>query len=124
MALLLLGLAYQKFGTAIEEQQEIVAEIADVMMAAFALESSVLRAMKNNGSGKGVARGYCELIARHSWGVIEQAATEVIALCSEGDERRTTLMLLRKLTRRDMTDTISVRRAVARTLLDAGRYIV
>ena len=46
VVLLLLGAAYQKFAANMEEQQEVLAGIADAMISAFALESSVLRWLK------------------------------------------------------------------------------
>ena len=123
VALLLLGLAYQKFGTAIEEQQEVLAGISDVMMNAFALESCVLRAAKIGSRGRNAA-AYVTLFAHHAMNDLERAAVEVVAFCSEGDTRRTNLAVLRKLTRRDTVDAIQLRRDTAKRLLEAGKYIV
>jgi alkylation response protein AidB-like acyl-CoA dehydrogenase len=129
--LLLLGLAYQKFGLALEEQQEVLAGITDVLMNAFALESCVLRAAKmaakppaNMASRERAASIYVSLFAQHAMNELVRAAEEVVAYCSEGDTRRTNLAVLRKLTRRDAADVIQLRRDAARRLLDAGRYIV
>jgi len=121
--LLLLGLAYQKFGLALEEQQEVLAGITDVLMNAFALESCVLRAAKMR-SRERVATIYVSLFAQHAMNEVVRAAEEVVAYCSEGDPRRTNLAVLRKLTRRDVSDAIQLRRDAARRLLDAGKYIV
>jgi len=124
VALLLLGLAYQQFGAAIEEQQEVLAGISDVMMNAFALESVVLRAAKMAARGAGRnAAAYVTLFAHEAMNTIDRAATDVIAFCSEGDSRRTNLAVLRKLTRRDVPNTIEVRRDLAKRLLEARRYI-
>jgi alkylation response protein AidB-like acyl-CoA dehydrogenase len=129
--LLLLGLAYQKFGLALEEQQEVLAGITDVLMNAFALESCVLRAAKmaakppaNMASRERVGSIYVSLFAQHAMNELVRAAEEVVAYCSEGDTRRTNLAVLRKLTRRDAADVIQLRRDAARRLLDAGKYIV
>jgi alkylation response protein AidB-like acyl-CoA dehydrogenase len=129
--LLLLGLAYQKFGLALEEQQEVLAGITDVLMNAFALESCVLRAAKmaakppaNMASRERAASIYVSLFAQHAMNELVRAAEEVVAYCSEGDTRRTNLAALRKLTRRDAADVIQLRRDAARRLLDAGKYIV
>jgi alkylation response protein AidB-like acyl-CoA dehydrogenase len=129
--LLLLGLAYQKFGLALEEQQEVLAGITDVLMNAFALESCVLRAAKmaakppaNIASRERVSSIYVSLFAQHAMNELVRAAEEVVAYCSEGDTRRTNLAVLRKLTRRDALDVIQLRRDAARRLLDAGKYIV
>ncbi|HXR77885.1 MAG TPA: acyl-CoA dehydrogenase family protein [Bryobacteraceae bacterium] len=125
LVLFLLGAAYQKFAANIEEQQEVLAGIADAMMSAFTLESSVLRWLKAKKHGVGdIAGAYCSLIANQALREMERAATEVIAACSEGDELRAGLAVLRKLTRRDTADVIGIRRQVAGRLSEAGRYIV
>jgi len=125
IALLLLGLAYQKFGTAIEEQQEVLACISDVMMYAFALESVVLRAAKMAGRGTGRnADAYVTLFSHDAMNTIERAATDVITFCSEGDTRRTNIAVLRKLTRRESPNVIELGREVAKRLLETRRYIV
>src|SRR5229473_3583755 len=46
VALLLMGVAYQKFMTAIEQQQEVLAGLSDVVMEAYAMESVTLRSRK------------------------------------------------------------------------------
>ena len=125
LVLFLLGAAYQKFAANIEDQQEVLAGIADAMMSAFTLESSVLRWLKAKKHGVGdIAGAYCSLIANQALREMERAATEVIAACSEGDELRAGLAVLRKLTRRDTADVIGIRRQVAGRLSEAGRYIV
>jgi alkylation response protein AidB-like acyl-CoA dehydrogenase len=125
IALLLLGLAYQKFGTEIEEQQEVLAGISDVLMNAFALESVVLRAAKMAGRGAGRnAAAYVTMFSHNAMNTIERAATDVIAFCSDGDSRRTNIAVLRKLTRRESPNVIELGREVAQRLLEARRYIV
>ncbi len=125
IALLLLGLAYQQFGAAIEEQQEVLAAINDVMMNAFALESVVLRAAKMAARSAGRnAAAYVTLFSHDAMNTIERAATDVISFCSEGDTRRTNLGVLRKLARREVPNVIELRREVAKRLLEAKHYVV
>ena len=125
IALLLLGLAYQQFGAAIEEQQEVLASISDVMMNAFALESVVLRGAKMAARGAGRnAAAYVTLFSHDAMNTIERAATDVITFCSEGDTRRTNLAVLRKLARREIPNVIELRRDVAKRLLEAKHYVI
>ncbi len=125
IALLLLGLAYQQYGAAIEEQQEVLAGISDVMMNAFALESVVLRAAKMAArSAWRNAAAYVTLFSHDAMNTIERAATDVISFCSEGDTRRTNLGVLRKLARREVPNVIELRREVAKRLLEAKHYVV
>jgi len=125
VVLLLLGVAYERFGTDIEQQQEVMAAIADAMMMTFALECAGLRTEKFTGGGSGrTAALYTALFSERALAEIEKSALLVIAVCSEGDERRTQIALVRKLLRHETADTISIGRGAAAALLSAGRYTV
>jgi hypothetical protein len=121
IVLFLLGIAYRKFGSDIENEQEILAGISDCMMAVFALESCLLRSQKRKPVSE-LAGIYTSLLLHRSLLTIDVAAGEMIATCSDGDDQRTNLGILRKLLRRDSTDVISLRRVVARRLIDRGKY--
>ena len=125
VALLLLGVAYQKYVTAIEQQQEVLAGISDIAMEAFAMESVTLRARRLAESGKGAqAADMCRVFARDALARVEIGGRTVLAACSEGDALRTSLAMLRRFTKYEPVDAIGARRQVAGRLLDAGRYIV
>jgi alkylation response protein AidB-like acyl-CoA dehydrogenase len=123
--LLLTGVAYQKFLTAIEQQQEVLAGICDVMMEAFAMESVTLRARKLAESGKGAQAGQmCRVFVRDAMARIEATGRTVLAACSEGDTLRANLAVLRRFTKYEPVDAIAVRRQISAKLLDAERYVV
>src|SRR3984893_17015550 len=125
VALLLMGVAYQKYLTAIEQQQEILAAISDVVMETFAMESYTLRARKLAESGKGAqAADMCRVFVRDAMARIEAAGRTVLAGCSEGDSLRANLAGLRRFTKYDPVDAIALRRQIAGRLLDAERYVV
>jgi alkylation response protein AidB-like acyl-CoA dehydrogenase len=114
IALLLMGVAYQKYLAAIEEQQEVLAGIADVAMEAFAMESVTLRARRLAESGKTApAEDICRVFTRDAMGRVETAARGVLAACSEGDALRANLALLRRFARFDPVDTVAARRRIA-----------
>jgi butyryl-CoA dehydrogenase len=120
-----MGVAYQKYLTAIEQQQEILAGICDVVMEAFAMESYTLRARKLAESGKGAqAADMCRVFVRDAMARIEAAGRTVLAGCSEGDSLRANLAVLRRFTKYDPVDAIALRRQIAGRLLDAERYVV
>jgi alkylation response protein AidB-like acyl-CoA dehydrogenase len=121
IGLFLLGAAYQRFGAKIEEQQEVIAGITDVLMNAYAMESAELRALK---SGREHALIMTVVFASDAMDLIETSARTVLAACSEGDELRANLAVLRRFSKRDTVDTIALRRRIAARLLDAGRYVV
>jgi hypothetical protein len=126
VALFVLGVAYQKFLAKIEEQQEVVANITDVLMNAYAMESASLRARKIAGNGKNAenANDMLAVFSREAMDTIESAARTVLAACSEGDALRTNLAVLKRFTKYEPVDLIAVRRRIAARLILAERYVV
>ena len=126
VALFAMGVAYQKFGAAIEEQQEVVASITDILMNAFAMESAMLRAEKIAKSGKNAenAREMAAVFAREALDTIDSSARAVLAACSEGDALRTNLAVLKRFTKYEPMDLIAARRRIAARMIAAERYVV
>jgi alkylation response protein AidB-like acyl-CoA dehydrogenase len=122
-ALLLIGAAYQKFLSALEDQQEVLAGITDVMMQAYAMESALLRTRKMERRSR-PAEEMTAVLLRESLDQIEATGRMVLAACSEGDALRTNLAAMRRLVRYEPVNAIALRRSVARRLLEAGRYLI
>ncbi len=124
-ALLCLGVAYQKYSNALEEQQEILAALTDIAMNAFAMESAVLRAEKMASSGKGEnATAMCTVFVREAMETIEVAGRTVLAASSEGDTLRTNLAVLKRFTKFEPVNAIETRRQIAARLITTERYTV
>jgi butyryl-CoA dehydrogenase len=124
-ALFCLGVAYQRYLTALDEQQEILAAIADICIQAFAMESAVLRAERLAAAGKGeMASDMAVVFAREAMEVIEQSGRAVIAACAEGDDLRMQQTLLKRLSKFEPVNAIALRRRIAGRLLAAERYTV
>lgn len=122
-ALLALGAAYQKYLDKIEQQQEVMAGIADMITAAFALESVTLRARKLDAMGRGeTATAMAKVFARTQMDLIENTGREVLAACGEGDTLRTSLMFLKRLTKYEAVNSIELRRQVAAKVLAGEKY--
>jgi alkylation response protein AidB-like acyl-CoA dehydrogenase len=125
IALLALGVAYQKFGMALEEQQEVLAAITDIAMNAFAMESAYLRGQKLAALHKGeIAADACAVFLRESMEIVESCARNLLAASSEGDTLRTNMAVLKRFTKFEPVNAIAARRRIAGRLLAAGRYIV
>ena len=125
IALMLMGVAYQKYMLEMEKQQEILASITDVIMDIFAMESALLRTQKLAESGKGAnAADMTAVLVRDAMAHIDVTARIVLAACSEGDSLRTNLVVLRRFSKYEPVDAIALRRKIAHRLLDAERYIV
>ena len=124
--LLALGIAYQKFGVAIEEQQEVIAAITDILMNAYAIESASLRAAKIAQSGRNAANAQemTAVFVREAMDLVDVSARTVAAACSEGDALRMNLAVLKRFTKYEPVDTIGLRRKIAGRLIEAERYVV
>jgi butyryl-CoA dehydrogenase len=125
IALFAAGVASQRFMAALQDQQEVMADLADIIMQVFALESALLRARKLAGSRRGsaeVAAAITGLLADETMGLAEQAARRVLAACAEGDLLRTQLAILRRLARFTPADAVGLSRAVARECIRLERY--
>jgi hypothetical protein len=124
-ALFALGVAYQKHGTALEKQQEVLASITDIAMNAFVMESVELRARKLAQLHKGeIAADVSAVFLGEAMTTVESATRNVLAACSEGDALRTNLAVLKRFTKFEPVNAIAARRRIAERLLAAGRYIV
>ncbi len=125
IALLTLGVAYQKYLASLEDQQEILACITDSAMNAFAMESVLLRTQKLAARRKGEsAAEMCPVFLRESMETVESAARSVLAASSEGDALRTNLAVLKRFTKFEPVNAIAIRRRIARRLLAANTYTV
>jgi butyryl-CoA dehydrogenase len=127
IALFSAGVASQKFMAALQEQQEVMADLADIIAQVYALESALLRARKLAASGKAsaeVAVAMTGLLAEETMALAEQAARRVLAACAEGDMLRTQLAILRRLARSTPADVVALSRAVARQAILLERYPV
>jgi butyryl-CoA dehydrogenase len=127
MALFAAGVASQRFMTGLEQQQEIMADLADMISHVYALESALLRARKLAGAGRNsaeVAAAMTALLADEAMGLAEQAARRVLAACGEGDALRTQLAILRRLARFTPADVLGLSRVVAKHAIALERYPV
>ena len=125
MALFAAGVASQRFMTALQDQQEVMADLADMIAQVYALDSALLRAAKLAGKGAGeVAAAMTGLLAEETMSLAEQAARRVLAACGEGDMLRTQLAILRRLARSTPADVVALSRAVARQAIQLERYPV
>jgi butyryl-CoA dehydrogenase len=123
IALFCAGVASQRFMAALQDEQEVMADLADIIMQVYALESALLRARKMTGASSAeAAAAMTGLLADESIALAEQAARRVLAACAEGDLLRTQLAILRRLARFTPADAVGLSRIVARHCLQAARY--
>jgi butyryl-CoA dehydrogenase len=134
IALFSAGVASQRFMAGLQDQQEVMADLAEIIMQVFALESALLRARKlaeqgtgnrDQGSGSAaaqVAASMTGLLADETMALAEQASRRVLAACGEGDMLRTQLSILRRLTKFTPADAVGLSRTVAKHCIQVERY--
>ncbi|HYM02575.1 MAG TPA: acyl-CoA dehydrogenase family protein [Stellaceae bacterium] len=125
IALLAAGVAFQRFLADLENQQEVLADISDIIMETFAMESALLRAEKLIQAGRGEhASEMTGVFVRDAMARIEISARGALAASSEGDALRANLTFLRRFTKFDPVNSVALRRRIAARLIAAGKYIV
>jgi butyryl-CoA dehydrogenase len=125
IALFCAGVASQRFMAALQEQQEVMADLAAIIMQVYALESALLRARKMAAAGHKSAEAAAAmtgLLADESIALAEQCARRILAACGEGDMLRTQLAILRRLARFTPADAVGLSRTVARHCIAAEKY--
>ncbi|MBA4536933.1 acyl-CoA dehydrogenase family protein [Bacillus aquiflavi] len=128
IGLMIAGLAAQKFGTALEKEQEILANIADIVSNAYSMESVVLRtekAIAKAGLEKNKQKLlYTEIFCQEAFNQIEQLAKETLVATESGDTLRMMLSALRKFTRHTPINVIAKKREAAEKIIEAERYVL
>jgi alkylation response protein AidB-like acyl-CoA dehydrogenase len=124
--LMVAGAAVQKFMMKLSDEQEILMNLADMLIEGYIAESVLLRVEKLI-SMKGEAA--CEIqkemamIYLHAAiGKAAQAGREAIMAFSEGDEQRLMLMGLKRFTKIDAYNLKEARRKVADYVIEKGEY--
>jgi alkylation response protein AidB-like acyl-CoA dehydrogenase len=119
------GSAVQKYMQSLKEEQEILANLADIIIEVYALESALLRAKKSLDKGLD-AQNKVEMVqvyAREAFARVEGYARDVLASMEEGDVLRTQLAVLRKLTRFQPINAKLIKRGIAARVIDAEKYL-
>lgn len=125
IALLTLGVAHEKYGAQLEQQQEIIMNLSDIIMEVFAMESALLRCRKLATAGRGVnAVDACAVYLRDAIARIELSSRTVLSACVQGDQLRQYLSRLRGYANHDPVNAIVIRRQIAGRLLASEWYTV
>ncbi|MGU9502739.1 acyl-CoA dehydrogenase family protein [Bacillus paralicheniformis] len=128
IALMIAGLAAQKYGKALDQEQEILVNIADIVSQVYAMEAAILRtekAIQATGEDKNAQKIlYTQIFAQVAFQEIESHAKESLIAMESGDSLRMMLSALRKLTRFTPVNVIEKKRQAAKGVFEAEKYIV
>jgi alkylation response protein AidB-like acyl-CoA dehydrogenase len=126
VALMCLGTAVQKLGEALKDEQEVLGHFADIAMATYGLESALLRTRKRAAARGEEATRLQEVAVRcyaqDAMDEIEASARKLLAAVEEGDTLRTLLAALKRFAKRDVCNTVSLRRMVADAAIEKVGY--
>ncbi|MGR9048930.1 acyl-CoA dehydrogenase family protein [Halobacillus faecis] len=128
IGLLAAGLAAQKYGEKLENEQELLVNIADMVGEIYNMESAVLRtekAINKSGEEKNKQKLlYTQVYVQEAFNRIEGHAKETLIAAESGDSLRMMLGALRKLTRHTPTNVIPKKREITKTLIETEKYTV
>ncbi|HWB62460.1 MAG TPA: acyl-CoA dehydrogenase family protein [Chitinophagales bacterium] len=120
------GAAVQKFMQNLEKEQEIMLNIADMMIEVFACESALLRTEKLiSVRGEEACSLYIDMTKTYISDALEKinlSGKHAITSFNDGDTLRIMLMGLKRFTKYDAYNTIAARRRVADKLIEENQY--
>ena len=123
LALFTAGVASQKYMNALVDQQEVMADLADIIIQVYALESALLRARKLHARSlplAGPAAAMVRLYAAKAMDIVELASRRIVAAVAEGDTLRVQLAICRRLAKRLPGDVYAASREIAKHLVEYG----
>jgi alkylation response protein AidB-like acyl-CoA dehydrogenase len=125
--LMVAGAAVQKFGTELEEQQQLLIAASDILIEIYMAESTVLRTEKNvkrfgqNSQKEQIAMS--KLYLYNAVDIVEKKGKESIISFAEGDEQRMMLMGLKRFTKYvNYPDIVDLRREIAEKVKSENKY--
>ncbi len=126
VVLLVAGTAMQRYGTKLEQEQEVLSYLADILIDAYTAESAVLRARDAAARKLANADAHADaarVTTNEAAGRIELAARSCLAAMAEGDTLRTQLAALRRLMKVTPVNTVAMRRRLADATVAKGSYL-
>lgn len=120
------GKAAMSLQDRIEDEQEIMMNLADVMIEIYAAESVLLRTEKlvslRGEAACGAQIAMSKIYLYEAIDKVEAAAKEAIVSFAKGDEQKVLLMGLKRFTKPDYINTKELRRQVADVMIAEGKY--
>lgn len=124
--LMVAGAAVQKFMMKFSEQQEILMNLADMLIEIYVAESTLLRVeklitMKGAADCK-IQKEMATIYLHHAAELVTSAGRQAVTAFAEGDEQRFMLLGLKRFTKMDPYNLKEARRRVADHVIEKGEY--
>lgn len=124
--LMVAGAAVQKYMAKLGDEQEILMNLADMLIEIYVAESTLLRVEKLSGmKGEGNSAIHKDMAMVYLHHAVERANTagkHAIYAFAEGDESRLMLLGLKRFTKIEPYNLKSAKRRVAEYVLEKGQY--
>jgi alkylation response protein AidB-like acyl-CoA dehydrogenase len=116
----------QKYGMSLEDEQEVLALLADMAQEIFALESGLLRALKSIDSvGEQQAKTKINMVRLYANGAmagVGNLATQLLAAMETGDALDGQIAVLARASQFSPLNAVQLRREIADEVIEVGRY--
>ena len=120
------GAAVQKLMQSLQNEQEILMNIADMMIETFVAESLLLRVMKmSDKNGEASSQNQIDMMRCYLNDAIDKVnkyGKEAINAFAAGDEQRMMLLGLKRFTKSEPFNSKDARRRIADKLITEGKY--
>jgi alkylation response protein AidB-like acyl-CoA dehydrogenase len=124
--LFLCGSAAQKYGLALEEEQEIISLLSDISQEVYAMESGLLRALKSiDAVGEQQSKLKIDMVQLYVSDAMVRVASyaqKIIAAMETGETLDSQLTTLRKIAQFTPVNGVQLRRGIADRIIEVGKY--
>ncbi len=119
------GLAVQKYGAKLENEQEVVAELADILIQIFAVDGVLLRTSKLMAKKDAEnAIQMAQVFVQEAFHKIQASAKEILTTIESGEALQNHLKMLDKLSEHTPINVTVLKREIAMRVAQAEKYIV
>jgi alkylation response protein AidB-like acyl-CoA dehydrogenase len=126
IALMILGLAMQSYGPRLADEQEVLIFIADILIDVYGADSAVRRASQAAADRAPTTDLHLDAARLFVAGAalrIDASARQALAAMRAGDDLRTGLAALRRVSRGPFANSVALRRRLADEAVARGRYV-
>jgi alkylation response protein AidB-like acyl-CoA dehydrogenase len=120
------GAAVQKLMMKIENEQEVLMNIADMAIETFNAESVLLRVMKMvDQQGEAASQQHLNIMRTYLYDAadrVNKSGKDAINAFADGDEQRMILMGLKRFTKSEPFNSKEARRSIADKMIGEGKY--
>jgi len=125
LALWSLDLAQKTYPNTLDQEQEVLMNLADILIETYAMESALLRARKIETSGpKTLASEIATAFLLDATGRLGYSAKNLVGRCSDDADLRANTNFVQQLTNHLSMDAVQLRRDIAASLIDHERYVI